>query len=56
MAMTIQLVAYVRTLGLVELVFTFLSSWFVFRERPRSGEVLGIVLLLVGVAMPLNIR
>ncbi|HUH84422.1 MAG TPA: EamA family transporter [Stellaceae bacterium] len=56
MAMTIQLVAYVRTLSLIELVFTFLASRFFFRERPRRREVIGIALLLVGVAMMLNLR
>jgi len=56
MAMTIQLVAYVRTLGLIELVFTFLFSWFFFKERPRPRELLGIALLLLGIAMTLNLR
>jgi drug/metabolite transporter (DMT)-like permease len=56
MAMTIQLVAYVRTLGLIELVFTFLFSWFFFKERPRPRELLGIALLLMGIAMTLNLR
>lgn len=56
MAMTIQLVAYVRTLGLIELVFTFLFSWFFFKERPRPGELVGIALLLMGIAMTLNLR
>jgi drug/metabolite transporter (DMT)-like permease len=56
MAMTIQLVAYVRTLGLIELVFTFLFSWFFFKERPLAAELAGIALLLVGIAMALNLR
>ena len=56
MAMTIQLVAYVRTLGLIELVFTFLFSWFFFKERPHRRELLGIALLLIGIAMTLNLR
>jgi len=56
MAMTIQLVAYVRTLSLIELVFTFLASWFFFHEHPRGREILGIALLLVGIAMTLNLR
>jgi drug/metabolite transporter (DMT)-like permease len=56
MAMTIQLVAYVRTLGLIELVFTFLFSWFFFKERARPSELVGIALLLLGIAMTLNLR
>lgn len=56
MAMTIQLVAYVRTLSLIELVFTFLFSWLYFQERPRPRELAGIALLVVGIAMTLNLR
>jgi len=56
MAMTIQLVAYVRTLDLIELVFTFAFSWFWFKERPRLTELIGIALLLVGIGMALNLR
>jgi len=56
MAMTIQLVAYVRTLGLIELVFTFLFARFFFKERPRGSELVGIALLLLGIAMTLNLR
>lgn len=56
MAMTIQVAAYVRTLGLIELVFTFLFSWFFFKERPKLTEFIGIALLLLGIAMMLNLR
>jgi drug/metabolite transporter (DMT)-like permease len=56
MAMTIQVVAYVRTLGLIELVFTFAFAWFWFKERPRLTELIGIALLLVGIGMALNLR
>jgi drug/metabolite transporter (DMT)-like permease len=55
-AMTIQLVAYVRTLSLIELVFTFLFSWYVFKERPRARELAGIALLIIGVGMMLTLR
>jgi drug/metabolite transporter (DMT)-like permease len=55
-AMTIQLVAYVRTLSLVELVFTLLFSWYVFREHPRPREILGVALLVGGIAMMLTLR
>ena len=56
MAMTIQVVAYVRTLGLIELVFTFAFSWLWFKERPRRTELIGILLLLVGIGIALNLR
>lgn len=53
-AMTLVPVAYVRTLGLVELLFTFALSVFWFRERPRRREAVGVVLLVCGIAMVLN--
>lgn len=53
-AMTLQAVAYVRTLGLVELIFTFAFSFFWFGEKPRGREVFGILLLAIGIAMILN--
>lgn len=55
-AMTIQQVAYVRTLGMIELVFTFLVSVLVFRERPSARETLGIALLVAGILLVLNQR
>ena len=48
-AMTIQNAAYVRALGQVELLFTFLASHFVFRERATRLEVAGIGLTLAGI-------
>lgn len=54
-AMTLQTVAYVRTLGLVELIFTFLLSALWFREKPRSTEIAGVALVVLGIAMILNL-
>jgi drug/metabolite transporter (DMT)-like permease len=53
-AMTLQTVAYVRTVGLVELVFTFLVSSLWFREKPRMTEIAGVTLVVLGIAMVLN--
>ena len=53
-AMTLQAVAYVRTLGLVELLFTFLVSALWFREKVRPVEVAGVALIAVGIGMILN--
>jgi len=53
-AFTLQIAAYVRTLGLVELVFTLLISLYVFRERPGRFELVGLALLIVSIAMVLN--
>lgn len=53
-AFTLQIAAYVRTLGLVELIFTLLISLYAFRERPSRAEIVGLGLLLVSIAMVLN--
>ena len=50
-AMTLQNAAYVRALGQVELVFAFVASYFVFRERSTFGEVAGVVLVVAGVVL-----
>jgi uncharacterized membrane protein len=55
-ALTLQNVAYVRTLGLIELVFTFMISVLAFRERPARNEVLGVALLVAGIVLVLNVR
>ena len=48
-AMTIQNAAYVRALGQIELVFTFIAARLVFRERARTSETTGIVLVVAGI-------
>ena len=53
-AFTLQIAAYVRTLGLVELVFTLLISLYAFRERPGRFEVIGLGLLILSIALVLN--
>lgn len=45
-AFTIQNAAYVRALGQIELVFTFIASVLFFRERVSRWEVIGIVLVV----------
>ena len=41
-AFTMENAAHVRALGQIELVFTFIASVFIFRERTNPVEVLGI--------------
>jgi len=53
-AFTLQIAAYVRTLGLVELIFTLLISLYAFRERPGRFELIGLGLLIVSIALVLN--
>ncbi len=50
-AFAIEPVAHVRTLGLVELVFSYAVSRRLFRERFTAVEVAGMVLLASGVAV-----
>jgi len=48
-AMTIQNAAYVRALGQIELIFTFVFSYFVFGERSNRLEMIGIALVTAGI-------
>ncbi len=48
-AFALQNAAYVRAVGQVEVVFTVLASWLVFRERLTAREVAGIALVAVSV-------
>ena len=50
-AMTLENAAYVRAVGQVELVFTFIASYFFFRERSTALEVAGIVLVVAGIVI-----
>ena len=53
-AFTIQIAAYVRTLGLIELVLTFLIGRFAFGERASRYEILGVAALIAGIALVLH--
>lgn len=48
-AMTLQQVAYVRALGQIELIFTFIASWFLFREKTNPMELAGCLLIVSGI-------
>lgn len=48
-AFTLQNAAYVKALGQIELVFTFLGSYFVFKERSNWRENLGILLIVASI-------
>ena len=50
-AMTLENAAYVRAVGQVELVFTFIASCFFFRERSTALELAGIVLIVGGIVI-----
>lgn len=54
LALGLQKVAYVRTLGLVEILATIMLSRFLFKEKSAAREGVGICLLLAGIALLLN--
>lgn len=49
LAFALQNAAYVRALGQVEIVFSVLAGWLVFREAARRREIAGIGLLVISV-------
>ena len=51
LAMTLENAALVRAVGQIELVFTFIASHLVLKERPSAGEWLGSVLVVGGVVL-----
>jgi drug/metabolite transporter (DMT)-like permease len=55
-AMAMKPVAQVRTLGLVELYFSFVVSRRVFRERLGGAELVGLALLAVGLVGIVGLR
>ena len=55
-AMTLQNAAYVRTLGQVELILSLLTSYIVFKERSTRFEIIGMVMIVVGIVILLLFR
>ncbi len=51
LAMTLENAALVRAVGQIELVFTFIASHVVLKERPSPGEWLGSLLVVGGVVL-----
>lgn len=50
-AFTLQNAAYVKALGQIELVFTFLASYFFFKERSTRRELLGIGFVIASILL-----
>ena len=48
-AFALQNAAYVRALGQIELIFTFLATVFVFREPVARSEIAGVVLIAAAI-------
>lgn len=51
MAFTLQNAAYVKALGQIELVFTFLASYLFFKERSTWREIFGIALVVASILL-----
>lgn len=56
LAMTLENAALVRAVGQIELVFTFISSRLILKERPSLGEWIGSILVVGGVVLILATR
>jgi drug/metabolite transporter (DMT)-like permease len=56
LAMTLENAALVRAVGQIELVFTFIASHVVLKERPSAGEWIGSLLVVGGVVLILIAR
>ena len=56
LAMTLENAALVRAVGQIELVFTFIASHMVLKERPSLGEWIGSLLVVGGVVLILIAR
>lgn len=56
LAMTLENAALVRAVGQIELVFTFIASHLVLKERPSIGEWIGSILVVGGVVLILVAR
>jgi len=50
-AFALQNAAYVRAVGQIELVFTFLASVLFFKERTTRLELLGIILIMAAILL-----
>jgi drug/metabolite transporter (DMT)-like permease len=56
LAVTLENAALVRAVGQIELVFTFIASHMVLKERPSTGEWIGSILVVGGVVLILIAR
>ncbi|MCP4487973.1 MAG: EamA family transporter [Gammaproteobacteria bacterium] len=54
-AFTLQSATYVRALGQIELLFTFVATVFFFREKITFGEFAGIGLIALSIILVLSV-
>ena len=55
-AMTLENAGHVRALGQIELVFSFLASMFIFKEKTSKAEFVGISIISLGIIILLLCR
>ena len=55
-AFTLENAAYVRALGQIELVFTFIASVFFFKEKTNRMELLGVALIVTAILILVAMR
>jgi len=51
MAVTLVNAAYVKAVGSIELIFSALTSWLLFREKPAPAETAGVLLVMAGIVV-----
>ncbi len=56
MAMTLQQAAVVKSLAQIEMLFTFASTVFVFKEKINRLEIAGCILIVSGILVLLAVR
>ncbi|MEP3345711.1 MAG: DMT family transporter [Litoreibacter sp.] len=54
-AFALQTAAYVKAVGQVELVFTFIASYFIFKERSTRKELAGIALIVLSILVLVSV-
>ena len=55
-AFTLQNAAYVRALGQIELIFTFIASVLIFKEKTSPLEYTGIFLIAIAIIILLILK
>jgi drug/metabolite transporter (DMT)-like permease len=45
--------SFIRALGQIEIFFSYLSSKYLFKEKPKFSEILGIIIFVSGVMLML---
>ena len=55
-AFAVENAAYVRALGQIELVFTFVASILFFKEKTKPIELAGIAMIVAGILLLLLAR